>query len=116
MRNYFQLSGDSSSFFRYAVFCTARALISSKVRFVKVAISSQVSLPETSIRLAISIRSAFRISRHSAKLPFIISVIRKIVSRRLVLKRLRNHQKKIVSQGKGQPQQEQAEEMEQKKK
>ena len=80
------MSGDSSSFFRYAVFCTARALISSKVRFVKVAISSQVSLPETSIRLAISIRSAFRISRHSAKLPFIISVIRKIVSRRLVLK------------------------------
>lgn len=37
---------------------------------------------------------------------------------RLVLKRLRNHQKKIVSQGKGQPQQQKAveEEMERKKK
>ena len=38
--------------------------------------------------------------------------------RRSVLKRLRNHQKKIASQGKGQPQQQKAmeEEMERKKK
>ena len=116
MRNYFQLLGDSSSFLRYAVFCTARALISSKVRFVKAAISSQVSLSETSIRLAISMHSAFRIGRCSAKIPFIIPVIRQIVSRRSVLKRLCNHQKKIASQHKDQPQQEQAEEMERKKK
>lgn len=42
----------------------------------------------------------------------------KNVPRRSVLKRLRNHQKKIASQGKGQPQQQKAmeEEMERKKK
>ena len=38
------------------------------------------------------------ICSHSAKLPFIIPVIRKIVSRRSVLKRLWNHQKKVASQ------------------